>query len=327
MIIDGQTAVVAPRIENLSGIKMIEKTANSAKITSSAVVEASNGKTRDFHLSDPDLPNWVEKAAFSSGGYPHDGPMPDHDYEKELTALQVELVKLQTWAIETGERILLLIEGRDAAGKGGIIAAVTEYTNPRRTRVVALPKPNDREHGQWYFQRYVEHLPAAGEIVIFDRSWYNRAGVERVMGFATKDQVELFLKEAPRLESMLIDEGIRLIKIYVDVGLEMQLKRFHERQHNPLKIWKISDIDRQAMTRYADYTEARDRMLETTHSDLAPWTIVFGNDKKRARLSVIRHILGLFDYPGKDRKAIGEVDGKILGLGPAFALNFGLLPK
>lgn len=259
--------------------------------------------------------------------YPYEKCIKNKAYEKEAKYLQIELVKMQAWVQKTGAKVVMLFEGRDAAGKGGTIKRFTEFLNPRGAPVVALTKPSESERGQWYFQRYVEHLPAAGEIVIFDRSWYNRAGVERVMGFATKDQVELFLKEAPRLESMLIDEGIRLIKIYVDVGLEMQLKRFHERQHNPLKIWKISDIDRQAMTRYADYTEARDRMLETTHSDLAPWTIVFGNDKKRARLSVIRHILGLFDYPGKDRKAIGEVDGKILGLGPAFALNFGLLPK
>lgn len=306
---------------------MVDKAATDDKNIDEAAVAASNGKQRTFDLDNPELPNWVEKASFGSGNYPYADQMKDREYEEALIKLQVELVKLQTWAISAGERIVMLIEGRDAAGKGGIIDAFTEYTNPRLTRVVALPKPNEHERGQWYFQRYVEHLPTASEIVLFDRSWYNRAGVERVMGFATKDQVELFLREAPRLESMLIDEHIRLIKIYVDVGFEMQLKRFHERRHNPLKIWKISDIDRQAMTRYADYTEARDRMLETTHNELSPWIVVYGNDKKRARLSVMRHILGQFDYPGKDRQVIGQVDDKILGFGPAFALKFGVAPK
>jgi len=287
----------------------------------------SNGHVHPFDLDDPVLPHWIETAAFASGNYPHAEPIGDHDYEKTLIDLQIELVKLQTWAISTGERMVLLVEGRDAAGKGGIIDAFTQYTNPRLTRVVALPKPTDKERGQWYFQRYVEHLPTSGEVVLFDRSWYNRAGVEKVMGFATEKQVELFLREAPRFEAMLTDEGIRLIKVFVDVGFEMQLKRFHERRHNPLKIWKISDIDRQAMTRYASYTLARDRMLEMTHSDVAPWTVVFANDKKRARLSIIRYILGVFDYPGKDRRVIGQPDAAILGQGPGFALKFAEVQK
>lgn len=295
------------------------------KHTDPIAIATPKGAQRLFDLDDPALPHWIEKASFSSGHYPHEEPMPDRDYEKSLIDLQIELVKLQSWAIQTGERIVLVIEGRDAAGKGGIIDALTEYMNPRMTRVVALPKPNEVERGQWYFQRYAKHLPTAGEIVLFDRSWYNRAGVERVMGFAKPAEVELFLREAPRFEAMLIDEGIRLIKIFVDVGFEMQLKRFHERRHNPLKMWKISEIDRQAIARYGAYTEARDRMLETTHTDVAPWTVVYGNDKKRARLSVTRHILALFDYAGKDRKIIGEPDEKILGQGLAFALKFGAL--
>jgi polyphosphate kinase 2 len=288
---------------------------------------ASNGHQHAFDLDDPDLPHWIKKAEFKSGGYPHDEPMDDRDYEKQLHDLQIELVKLQTWTIATGERMAILLEGRDAAGKGGIIDAFKEYASPRMTRVIALQKPNDHELGQWYFQRYVQHLPRAGEIVLFDRSWYNRAGVEKVMGFATAEQVEQFLHDAPRFEALMTNEGIRLIKIFVDVGFEMQLKRFHDRRHNPLKVWKISDIDRQAMLHYADYTAARDRMLEMTHNDLTPWTVVFGNDKRRARLAVMRHILGLFEYPGKDRKAIGQVDDKILGHGPGFALDFAQTPK
>jgi len=305
----------------------MSKKIDHPKIQDAISVTASNGHKHTFDLDDPDLPHWIKKAEFSSGGYPHDEPMGEREYETQLNDLQIELVKLQTWAIATGERVVILLEGRDAAGKGGIINAFTQYASPRMTRVVALPKPKDHEIGQWYFQRYVTHLPTRGEIVLFDRSWYNRAGVEKVMGFATPPQVELFLREVPGFEGMLTAEGIWLIKIFVEVGFEMQLKRFHDRRHNPLKVWKISDIDRQAMIRYADYTAARDRMLEMTHNELTPWTVVFGNDKRRARLSVMRHILGLFEYPGKDRKAIGQTDKKILGQGPGFALEFAATPK
>jgi polyphosphate kinase 2 len=303
------------------------KDKDQSKALASVHVTASNGHKHTFDLDDPILPHWIKKAEFSSGGYPHDEPMDRHDYERQLTDLQIELVKLQTWAIGTGERVVILLEGRDAAGKGGVIDAIKEYASPRMTRVVALPKPNDHEHTQWYFQRYIEQLPHGGELVLFDRSWYNRAGVEKVMGFATPDQVDLFLNEVPRFERMLTAEGICLVKIYVEVGFEMQLKRFHDRRHNPLKVWKISDIDREAIRRYGEYTAARDRMLEMTHTERTPWTVVLGNDKKRARLSVIRHILGLFEYPGKDRKAIGEIVHKILGHGPEFALGFAETPK
>ena len=274
--------------------------------------------TRAFDLEDPKLPDWVAHGAFGSGGFPYDEPLDEDAFDAALERLQIELVKLQTWAIAAGERIVVVFEGRDAAGKGSVIGAFRQYMSPRRTRVVALPKPTDVETGQWYFQRYVEHMPTRGEVVMFDRSWYNRAGVERVMGFCTPEQTELFLKEAPRFEDMLTDEGIRLIKVWLDVGREMQLSRFHDRRHNPLKVWKISPIDQAAISRYDDYTRARDRMLETTHTDTAPWTIALGNDKRRLKLDVIRHVLGLFDYPEKDRKAIGAIDEKILGRGPAF---------
>ncbi len=273
---------------------------------------------RRFDLADPKLPAWVEERAFGSGDFPYDEPYDDDAFDDELEAVQGELVKLQTWAIEKGERIVIVFEGRDAAGKGSLIGAFRQYMSPRRTRVVALPKPTDVEKGQWYFQRYVGHMPTAGEVVMFDRSWYNRAGVERVMDFCTPAETDLFLKAAPRFEDMLTDEGIRLVKFYIDVGREMQLTRFHERRHDPLKVWKISPIDHAAIDKYEDYGRARDRMLETTHTDAAPWTIVLGNDKRRLKLSAIRHVLGLFDYPGKDRRAIGTIDEKILGRGPGF---------
>ncbi len=270
---------------------------------------------KPFDLADPHLPKWIEAAAFASGDYPHREPYDEKDFEKELEALQVELVKLQTDAIATGKRIVVVFEGRDAAGKGSVIGAVRQYMSPRRTRVVALPKPSEIEAGQWYFQRYVGHLPSRGEIVMFDRSWYNRGGVERVMGFCTVEQSELFLKEAPRFEDMLIDEGVVLVKYWLDVGREMQLSRFHDRRHDPLKVWKISPIDEAAVTLYDAYGRARDRMIEATHTDRAPWTVALGNDKRRLKLSILRHFLGLFDYPGKDRAAIGTIDEKVLARG------------
>ena len=280
---------------------------------------AKNAKTdRGFDLDNPRLPKWIDDNAFASGHYPHDTTMDEKSYEKLLIPLQIELVKLQKWSIEAGERIMLVFEGRDAAGKGGTIGAFREYMSPRQTRIVALPKPTETERGQWYFQRYVEHMPTRSETVMFDRSWYNRAGVEKVMGFCKPAESEQFLTEAPRFETMLVDEGLKLVKFYIEVGFEMQLKRFHERRHNPLKTFKVSTIDYAAISRYDDYTAARDRMLEVSHTDWAPWTVVLGNDKKRLRLNAIRHVLGLFDYAGKDRKVIGEIDAKVLGHGSAF---------
>lgn len=270
-----------------------------------------------FDLNDPHLPKWVEDGAFGSGGYPYDKPLDESTFAKDLERLQIELVKLQTEAIAKGWRVVIVFEGRDAAGKGSVIGALRQYMSPRRTRIVALPKPTEQEAGQWYFQRYAEHLPTRGEVVIFDRSWYNRGGVERVMGFCTVEQSESFLLEAPRFEDLLIGEGIFLLKVWLDVGREMQLSRFHDRRHNPLKVWKISDIDQAAIGLYDAYGAARDRMLETTHTDRSPWTVALGNDKRRMKLDVLRHVLSRFDYPGKDRKAIGEIDPKILGHGPA----------
>ena len=183
---------------------------------------------------------------------------------------------------------------------------------------MALEKPSERESSQWYFQRYVKHLPAAGEIVLFDRSWYNRAGVEPVMGFCTPEQYEHFLKQTPRFEKLVVREGIHFFKFWLNIGREMQLKRFHDRRHDPLRVWKLSSMDIAALNKWDDYTEKRDRMLKETHTDDAPWTIVKANDKRRARLNVIRHILKSLDYTGKDKSVIGEIDDKILGSGPKF---------
>ena len=243
------------------------------------------------------------------------------DYEDELRRLHIELVKAQAWARETGTRLLIVFEGRDSAGKGGTIKRFMENLNPRAARVVALSKPTEAERGQWYFQRYANHLPTQGEFVLFDRSWYNRAGVEPVMGFCTPEQTEAFLREAPRFEDMLVDDGIVLIKFWLNIGREMQLKRFHDRRHDPVKIWKLSPIDLKALGKWDDYTAARDRMLEMTHTDHAPWTIIRANDKRRARLNAIRYVLSRLNYDGKHRKAIGTIDEQIVGSGPGFLQN------
>ena len=274
------------------------------------VLTTSHGS---FDLEDPTLPDWVEQRALASGGYPYDDTIKDKLYEEELTLLQIELVKLQRYVNQSGARLVALFEGRDAAGKGGCVFTMRQYMNPRTARVVALPKPTEKESGQWYFQRYTEHLPTTGELVLFDRSWYNRAGVERVMGFCTAAETAEFLKQAPAYEKMLIDGGTVLFKFWLNIGREMQLKRFHERRHNPLKIWKLSPVDYAALEKWDAYSKARDAMLAATHSKAAPWTVVHANDKRRARLAVIRHVLAAFPYPGRDDKTVGKTDPLILG--------------
>ena len=277
-------------------------------------------KAGTFDLDDPKLPDWVDAGALGSGGYPYDDTLADHDYERELELLQIELVKLQHHVNDKGLRIVALFEGRDAAGKGGAIFAMRQYMNPRTARTVALPKPSSAEAGQWYFQRYVTHLPTAGEIVLFDRSWYNRAGVERVMKFCTDSEVASFLRHAPAFERMLTDAGIVLFKFWLDIGQLTQFKRFHERRHNPLKIWKLSPIDFAALVRFDAYTRARDEMLAATHKAATPWTVVLANDKRRARLAIVRHILSSIDYRGKDRRIVGKPNPKILN-GPKLATH------
>ncbi|MGA0546015.1 polyphosphate kinase 2 [Brevundimonas sp. VNH65] len=222
----------------------------------------------------------------------------DDDYDRDLEKLQIELVETQAWAIEQGLKVLIVLEGRDTAGKDGAIKRITEFMSPRQTRVVALPKPTERETTQWYFQRYVPHLPAAGETVIFNRSWYNRAGVEPVMGFCTPEQHEQFLKDAPRFEKSLTESGLILIKFWLDISKEEQAKRLEERRSDPLKRFKVSSLDAEAQARWDAYSAARDRMLADTHTDRAPWTVVATDDKKTARLNIIRHILAVLNRPG-----------------------------
>ncbi len=217
--------------------------------------------------------------------------MKSKTYDKLIEPLEVELVQMARWAKAKGERILILFEGRDTAGKGGAIKAVSERLNPRQCRVVALPKPSENEQGQWYFQRYARHLPAAGEIALFDRSWYNRAGVEQVMGFASDQQVQNFLRAAPIFEKMLVDDGIRLFKYWLSCDQAHQEERFAERLDDPLKRWKLSPVDAAARSRYAEYTAAREAMFAVTHTDSAPWTVVDFNDQRHGRLTLIRDLL------------------------------------
>ena len=277
-----------------------------------------NGTKRLFDIDDPVLPDWIEDKAFGSENYPYEKKLKRSDYEDQLEALQIELVKVQFWLQASGERVIIVFEGRDAAGKGGSIGATRAYMNPRTARIVALPKPTDKERGQWYFQRYVDHFPTTGEMILFDRSWYNRAGVEPVMGFCTPEQHEHFLDEAPHFEHMPVRAGIHLFKFWLNIGREMQLERFHARRHNPLKVWKLSPMDMASLNKWDDYTQKRDLMLERTHTEHAPWAVVRANDKRRARINLIRHLLTGLPYDGKDLSAIGEIDDKILGLGPGF---------
>ncbi len=274
------------------------------------------GKTRIFDVDDPKLPDWVKDEALASGDYPYDKKLKYEKYERELYQLQKELVKVQNWLQKTGGRVMAIFEGRDAAGKGGSIKATLQYMNPRSARFVALPKPTDKERTQWYFQRYVEHFPSAGEFVAFDRSWYNRAGVEPVMGFCTPEEHRAFLKAVPKFEEMIIEDDIHFFKFWLNIGREMQLKRFHDRRHDPLKTWKLSPMDIAALNKWDDYTDMRDQMMLETHSGHAPWTVVRTNDKRRGRLNIIRHILLHLQYDGKDRAAIGEIDHQVIGQGP-----------
>jgi polyphosphate kinase 2 len=245
--------------------------------------------------------------------YPYDERMTRDYYERAKRLLQIELVKLQNWVKDTGQRIVIIFEGRDAAGKGGTIKRFTEHLNPRGARVVALEKPSERERTQWYFQRYVPHLPAAGEIVLFDRSWYNRAGVERVMGFCSPEEYLEFMREAPEFERMLVHSGLSLTKFWFSVTRSEQRTRFVIRQVDPVRQWKLSPMDIQSLDKWDDYTEAKEAMFFYTDTADAPWTVVKSNDKKRARLEAIRHILEQYDYDGKDEEIVGKPDRKIIG--------------
>ncbi|MGB4882754.1 MAG: polyphosphate kinase 2 [Neisseria sp.] len=251
-------------------------------------------------------------AAPLPASYPYRTRMSRATYEKEKRKLQIELLKVQSWVKESGQRIVSLFEGRDAAGKGGTIKRFMEHLNSRGARVVALEKPSEIERGQWYFQRYVQNLPTAGEMVFFDRSWYNRAGVERVMNFCEPHDYLLFMRQAPEFERMLVNSGVSLFKFWFSVSREEQLRRFISRRDDPLKHWKLSPVDIQSLDRWDDYTDAKNSMFFHTHTGDSPWVIIKSDDKKRARLNCIRHFLHSLDYPGKDIKAIGRVDPLIV---------------
>ncbi|MEZ5321773.1 MAG: polyphosphate kinase 2 [Microthrixaceae bacterium] len=251
--------------------------------------------------------------AWASGAYPYRNLMSRKAYERQKFQLQVELLKLQAWVKDTGQRIVILFEGRDAAGKGGTIKRFHEHLNPRGARVVALDKPTEVERGQWYFQRYVEHLPTAGEIVFFDRSWYNRAGVERVMGFCSDEEHTEFLRQAPQFERSLARSGIHLVKFWFSVSRDEQRRRFTERRNHPLKQWKLSSIDLASLDKWDAYTEAKEEMFARTDTDEAPWTVVKSDCKKRARLNAMRYVLHRMPYDDKDPERIGKLDPLLVG--------------
>jgi polyphosphate kinase 2 len=253
------------------------------------------------------------RRAFETGEYPYVTRLSEKEYLQRVTPLQVELLKAQAWVKATGQRIVMLFEGRDAAGKGGTIKRFMEHLNPRGARIVALEKPTEQERQQWYFQRYIAHLPTGGEIVCFDRSWYNRAGVERVMGFCSPGEYLEFMREAPELERMFTRSGIRLFKFWFSVTREEQRSRFDSRATDPLKQWKLSPIDKASLDKWDDYTEAKEAMFFYTDTADAPWTIVKSDDKRRARLEAMRHFLGTLPYPGKDEAVVHAPDPLIVG--------------
>jgi polyphosphate kinase len=280
------------------------------------MLDGTRGYTvRDDDDDDPVLVRQPEGTEVDTWreNYPYDFRMPRLQYEEEKRLLQIELLKLQNWTKDTGARHVVVFEGRDAAGKGGTIKRFMEHLNPRGARVVALEKPSERERTQWYFQRYVPHLPAAGEIVLFDRSWYNRAGVERVMGFCTPDQHKEFVRQAPSFEEMLVRDGISLTKFWFSVSPTEQRTRFTIRQVDPVRQWKLSPTDLASLDKWDAYTAAKEDMFELTDTEIAPWTVVKSNDKKRARVNAMRHILSKFEYDGKDHEVVSRPDPLIVG--------------
>ena len=253
------------------------------------------------------------RQAFETGKFPYSHKMGKKQYEAEKAQLQAELLKVQKWVQETGQKFVLLFEGRDAAGKGGTIKRFMEHLNPREARVVALNKPTDTEKGQWFFQRYVENLPTRGEMVFYDRSWYDRAGVERVMGFCSPTEYLEFMRQTPEVERMLVRSGIQLYKYWFSVTRDEQKARFDSRQNDPLKRWKLSPVDVASLDKWDDYTEAKEAMFFYTDTADAPWTIIKSNDKKRARLNCMRHFLSTLDYPNKNPEVATPPDPLIVG--------------
>ena len=281
--------------------------------------------TERFDVRVEKLPEAIKDAALESGGFPYSKKLKSDHYEEELRLLQIELVKMLGWLKTSGERVVAVFEGRDAAGKGGTIKRLTEHLNPRIARIVALSKATETERGQWYFQRYISQLPTRGEMAIFDRSWYNRGGVEPVFGFCTPEETKAFLKEAPEFEAMLKRDGKFVVKYFLTIGREMQIKRLHERWNDPLARWKLTEIDFAAIQKWDDYSTAYEKMLTKTDTPDAPWTIIRANDKKRTRLETIRHLLNQLPYAGKDESLVRDVDKKI-ALGATDFLKEGGVP-
>ncbi len=289
--------------------------ANTAKSNGAGVPLDARKTPLHANAAMPDLgfDQDAKRRVFEDGEYPYKKKIDRASYEKQKAELQIELLKVQEWVKTTDQKIVLLFEGRDAAGKGGTIKRFTEHLNPRGARVVALDKPTERERKQWFFQRYINHLPSGGEMVLFDRSWYNRAGVERVMGFCSPHDYLEFMRQAPEIERMIARSGVRLYKYWFSVTRKEQLKRFSSREREPLKMWKLSPIDRQSLDKWDDYTEAKEAMFFYTDTADAPWTIVKSDDKKRARLNCMRHFLSSLPYPGKDTRVVGHPDPLIIG--------------
>jgi len=288
------------------------KPANSAAKSANPAIATSN--TIDTSLNSfPNVTPDKIREAFESGTYPYDTKMGKKEYEATKAELQAELLKVQKWVHETGQKFVMLFEGRDAAGKGGTIKRFMEHLNPREARVVALNKPTDEERGQWYYQRYIQHLPTNGEMVFYDRSWYNRAGVERVMGFCSPSEYLEFMRQTPDMERMMVRSGIRLYKYWFSVTRDEQKRRFDSRKDDPLKRWKLSPVDLASLSKWDDYTEAKEAMFFYTDTADAPWTIIKSNDKKRARINTMRHFLSTIEYPDKDYDIVGQPDPLIVG--------------
>ena len=316
---ESKAAAVADIVEHMAGLEPAQITdalqailngasPDDAAILRSMLIGTAAGVEKSNRNADTALASdWRE------GGYPYKNLLSRRSYEKQKYKLQVELLKLQAWTKETGQRVVIIFEGRDAAGKGGAIKRFMEHLNPRGARVVALEKPSEVERGQWYFQRYVSELPTAGEIVLFDRSWYNRAGVERVMGFCSNDEYLEFMREAPEFEKHLVRSGIHLIKFWFSVSRKEQRRRFKEREVHPLKQWKLSPIDLASLEKWDDYTKAKEAMFFHTDTAESPWTVVKSDCKKRARLNAMRYVLHKLPYKNKSLDAIGAVDPLLVG--------------
>ncbi len=304
-----RTAKTAPG-ETLDALKAMLAGASSDDVIALRRVLFEKPRRKDGRADDPDM---ALSAQWREGGYPYKNLLSRKSYEAQKYKLQVELLKLQAWVKDSGQRILILFEGRDAAGKGGTIKRFMEHLNPRGARVVALEKPSEIERGQWYFQRYAQHLPTRGEIVLFDRSWYNRAGVERVMGFCSNDEYIEFMRQAPEFERHLVYSGVHVFKFWFSVSREEQRRRFKERRSHPLKQWKLSPIDLASLDKWDDYTRAKESMFFHTDSADAPWTVIKSDCKKRARLNAMRYVLHQLDYAKKDLDALGPLDPLIVG--------------